>query len=199
MKKTAWNKGRTWSQAVRDRISEGRKGKPAWNKGKTWSQAVRDKVSKGRKGKPAWNKGKAWSEATKERISLAKRGHATWNKGKTWSEEIRGKISTSRKGRQAWNKGLSWSQEVRRKIQRTKLAKEYGLQLPDVISKRASKRTRYLVLKRDNFTCQNCGGKAPQVQLEVDHVTPRSKGGDDSLRNLTTLCSDCNRGKSNLT
>ena len=33
--------------------------------------------------------------------------------------------------------------------------------------------------------------------LEIDHITPVSKGGDNSILNLVTSCRDCNRGKSN--
>src|SRR5690606_2161299 len=49
--------------------------------------------------------------------------------------------------------------------------------------------------KRDKFTCQYCGKKAPDVILEVDHIQPRAKGGKNDLLNLTTACIDCNRGK----
>ena len=61
------------------------------------------------------------------------------------------------------------------------------------------------VFKRDNYTCQHCGAKkgdvksdGQKVRLEVDHKMPVSKGGDDSLDNLQTLCFDCNRNKSNV-
>lgn len=56
---------------------------------------------------------------------------------------------------------------------------------------------RFEVLKRDKFTCQYCGRAAPDVILEIDHVLPVSKGGDNSILNLVTSCRDCNRGKSN--
>lgn len=56
---------------------------------------------------------------------------------------------------------------------------------------------RYQVLKRDNFTCQKCGRKAPEVKLEVDHILPWSCGGPTVLDNLQTLCEECNKGKSN--
>lgn len=59
-----------------------------------------------------------------------------------------------------------------------------------------SKRTRFEIFKRDNFTCQYCGSRPPDVVLEVDHIHPRSKGGDNDTINLITACADCNRGKS---
>lgn len=58
-----------------------------------------------------------------------------------------------------------------------------------------SKKTRFEVFKRDKFTCQYCGKSAPEVVLEMDHIHPVSKGGDDDMLNLVTSCFDCNRGK----
>lgn len=57
-------------------------------------------------------------------------------------------------------------------------------------------RTRFEVLKRDNFTCRYCGGKSPEVVLEVDHILPLCEGGTDDPLNLTAACWACNRGKS---
>jgi hypothetical protein len=61
-----------------------------------------------------------------------------------------------------------------------------------------NRRVRFEVFKRDGFACRYCGRKAPDVALEVDHIRPRSKGGDDGMRNLRTACYDCNAGKSNV-
>jgi hypothetical protein len=60
-----------------------------------------------------------------------------------------------------------------------------------------SKKTRFEVFKRDSFTCQYCGKKAPEVVLHVDHVHPVSKGGTSDILNLVTSCDGCNLGKSN--
>ena len=57
------------------------------------------------------------------------------------------------------------------------------------------KKLRFEVFKRDSFTCQYCGRKAPNVLLEVDHIKPVAEGGDNSIINLVTSCRDCNRGK----
>lgn len=59
-----------------------------------------------------------------------------------------------------------------------------------------SKKIRFEVFKRDNFTCQYCGKKAPDVILHVDHISPVSRGGEDDILNLVTACIDCNLGKS---
>lgn len=55
------------------------------------------------------------------------------------------------------------------------------------------KRISKAVFKRDNYTCQYCGKVGGK--LEVDHIFPFSKGGSDSLENLTTSCQKCNRQK----
>jgi len=57
------------------------------------------------------------------------------------------------------------------------------------------KKTRFEIFKRDEFTCQYCGRRPPNVTLEVDHVIPRAEGGGDNQANLVTSCFDCNRGK----
>ena len=51
------------------------------------------------------------------------------------------------------------------------------------------------VFRRDEHRCVYCGRGAPEVELSVDHVEPRVKGGDRSRGNLVTACVDCNREK----
>jgi hypothetical protein len=58
------------------------------------------------------------------------------------------------------------------------------------------KSIRFEVFKRDSFTCQYCGQKAPDVVLEIDHITPVADGGDNAILNLLTACRACNAGKS---
>lgn len=61
--------------------------------------------------------------------------------------------------------------------------------------KSLTKKERFEVFKRDSFTCQYCGAKAPDVILEVDHIIPVKEGGTNDIMNLITACFDCNRGK----
>lgn len=61
-----------------------------------------------------------------------------------------------------------------------------------------SRRLRFEILRRDGYTCRYCGAKAPDVQLEVDHVIAATLGGSDEPANLVTACEDCNRGKSSV-
>lgn len=58
------------------------------------------------------------------------------------------------------------------------------------------KKTRFEVFKRDKFTCQYCGSKAPDAVLHVDHLHPVAKGGGNDILNLVTACQECNAGKS---
>lgn len=56
-----------------------------------------------------------------------------------------------------------------------------------------SKRTRFEVLRRDNYTCRYC--RSEENALTVDHVTPVALGGTDAPNNLVAACRDCNAGK----
>lgn len=58
-----------------------------------------------------------------------------------------------------------------------------------------SLKLRFEVFKRDAFTCQYCGEKAPDVILHVDHIKPVAEGGTNEIVNLVTACVNCNSGK----
>jgi 5-methylcytosine-specific restriction endonuclease McrA len=51
--------------------------------------------------------------------------------------------------------------------------------------------TRAALMHRDRFCCAYCGAKADTV----DHVVPRSRGGDHSWENCVACCSTCNHRK----
>jgi hypothetical protein len=57
---------------------------------------------------------------------------------------------------------------------------------------------RFMTFRRDGFSCRYCG-RSPindfTVELECDHIVPKSKGGKDELSNFVTACKDCNQGK----
>ncbi|MDR9418846.1 HNH endonuclease [Gracilimonas sp.] len=56
--------------------------------------------------------------------------------------------------------------------------------------------SRRNVMRRDDFTCQYCGKKS---DLTIDHILPKSRGGQDTWENLTTACDKCNVKKGNRT
>ncbi|MDT0158560.1 HNH endonuclease [Microbacterium sp. ARD32] len=55
--------------------------------------------------------------------------------------------------------------------------------------------TRRGVLRRDDHRCGYCGRSASTI----DHVLPRSRGGEDSWENLVACCLKCNNVKSDRT
>lgn len=55
--------------------------------------------------------------------------------------------------------------------------------------------TREELFARDGWRCVYCGGIYAVEALTVDHVQPRSRGGDASPGNLVTACAPCNARK----
>jgi 5-methylcytosine-specific restriction endonuclease McrA len=49
------------------------------------------------------------------------------------------------------------------------------------------------ILRRDEYTCQYCGGKFNY--LTIDHILPRRLGGGHSWENLVAACPGCNHRK----
>lgn len=54
------------------------------------------------------------------------------------------------------------------------------------------------VVRRDNYTCQECGKHLLDDEVEFDHVIPISKGGNSKESNIRLTCFDCNRDKNDL-
>ena len=57
--------------------------------------------------------------------------------------------------------------------------------------------SRKNILLRDRNTCQYCGEVLPSSDLTLDHVIPRSRGGNSTWENLVACCHACNRRKGN--
>ncbi len=57
--------------------------------------------------------------------------------------------------------------------------------------------SRKNVFRRDHYTCQYCGRSG--VELTLDHVVPKSRGGRTTWENLVTACKACNAKKGNRT
>lgn len=55
--------------------------------------------------------------------------------------------------------------------------------------------TRANILLRDEDTCQYCGKRSRDLTL--DHVVPRSRGGQSTWENLVACCRACNGRKGN--
>jgi len=56
---------------------------------------------------------------------------------------------------------------------------------------------RELVFARDEYRCVICGNDDRKA-LTLDHIRPKSKGGGNDLKNLQTLCRDCNGLKADI-
>ena len=58
---------------------------------------------------------------------------------------------------------------------------------------------RLRIYMRDKFRCQYCGEKKTARELTMDHILPRSRGGDNSPVNIVTACVSCNNRKGDRT
>jgi 5-methylcytosine-specific restriction endonuclease McrA len=56
--------------------------------------------------------------------------------------------------------------------------------------------SRHNVMRRDRFQCQYCGSTR---NLTIDHLVPRSRGGQSTWLNLVVACNYCNSHKGNRT
>ncbi|MBI2345724.1 MAG: HNH endonuclease [Deltaproteobacteria bacterium] len=65
----------------------------------------------------------------------------------------------------------------------------------DRLPKRGIRFSRINILLRDRHRCQYCGRQLPRIDLNLDHVTPRSLGGLTTWENVVTSCHTCNLRK----
>ncbi|MFN7181390.1 MAG: HNH endonuclease [Planctomycetota bacterium] len=76
----------------------------------------------------------------------------------------------------------------------------YSLSLPKIIRLRSDAKPHLKTVKlskknvfiRDHYTCQYCGKSYPHNKLTIDHVIPRSRGGNTTWENVVTACHYCN-------
>lgn len=59
--------------------------------------------------------------------------------------------------------------------------------------------SRENIYERDDYICQYCGEKFPHRELTLDHVFPKSRGGENSWENIVTCCKKCNQKKADRT
>ena len=69
----------------------------------------------------------------------------------------------------------------------------------DRMPKKEVKFTRHNIFERDKNTCQYCGGIFDRKDLNLDHVTPRDRGGPTTWENIVCSCIPCNTRKTNRT
>lgn len=56
---------------------------------------------------------------------------------------------------------------------------------------------RFVIFERDKFRCIYCGKSSieDKKELRIEHIIPRSKGGNNNLENIVTSCISCNLEK----
>ena len=62
----------------------------------------------------------------------------------------------------------------------------------DKLPKQTVKFNRRNIFARDHNQCQYCGKKFPTSELSLDHVIPRSQGGQSTWENIVCACVACN-------
>ncbi len=65
----------------------------------------------------------------------------------------------------------------------------YWVKVPRYEARRMNRRALFA---RDGYRCQYCGSRS---RLTVDHVVPKSRGGDSGWHNVVTSCAPCNARK----
>lgn len=62
----------------------------------------------------------------------------------------------------------------------------------DRLPKKDVKFNRRNIFSRDGNRCQYCGKRMPTSELSLDHIIPRSQGGQATWTNIACCCTDCN-------
>jgi 5-methylcytosine-specific restriction endonuclease McrA len=86
-------------------------------------------------------------------------------------------------------------------------AVRFRLRVPEVITLTGYDRlptasvtfSRRNIFRRDHFTCQYCGVQPGSEELTIDHVVPRSHGGESRWDNCVLSCVECNKTKADRT
>ncbi len=85
-----------------------------------------------------------------------------------------------------------WICTVRMPIAVPKIIRLLGY---DRLPQQDVKLNRRNIFARDRNRCQYCGRRFPMSELSLDHVRPRSQGGQSSWENLVCCCVRCNARK----
>jgi 5-methylcytosine-specific restriction endonuclease McrA len=82
-----------------------------------------------------------------------------------------------------------WLRTVNSEIQVPRVIRLVGY---DKLPKQTVKFNRRNIFARDNNQCQYCGRKYATSELSLDHVIPRSQGGQSTWDNIVCACVNCN-------
>ena len=153
--------------------------------------------------KPTWNKGLHKNDHPSIDRMGFQPGHKPYN---DWSHvneklatdpELRARWLASKRQQVPWNKGLTREQYANGFATGSKNGNWKGGHRGAVDTAEWQKLRRE-TLKRDNYTCQQCGdrnrkGRGSRINLEVHHIVAVCDAPDRALdlSNLTTLCRPC--------
>lgn len=111
-------------------------------------------------------------------VTSVRRAHVLVFKGKAEVIEHLGKPLRSATGRYVWPHVIRLLSYIR---------------VPKAVQRKISRRALFA---RDGWRCQYCGSDG---KLTLDHVVPRSRGGQSVWENVVASCAPCNLRKGNRT
>lgn len=82
-----------------------------------------------------------------------------------------------------------WVRTVRFQIAVPKIIRLLGYDKLPAVGVKLNRRNLFA---RDQNRCQYCGKRYATTELSLDHVIPRSQGGDNSWENIVCACIHCN-------
>jgi 5-methylcytosine-specific restriction endonuclease McrA len=82
-----------------------------------------------------------------------------------------------------------WVRTVNSEIQVPRVIRLLGY---EKLPKQTVKFNRRNIFARDNNQCQYCGKRFPTSELSLDHIIPRSQGGQSTWENVVCACVNCN-------
>lgn len=101
----------------------------------------------------------------------------------TWREVSEYRAANFRREEDDWVRTASSQIQVPRVIRLLEYEK---------MPKQTVKFNRRNIFARDNNQCQYCGKRFATAELSLDHVLPRSQGGQSSWENIVCACVSCN-------
>ena len=113
-----------------------------------------------------------------ENGSYATYNFQSWREVSEWKAQVEGK-----RDHEDWIRAVNFEIQVPRVIR---------LLSYDLFPRNIVKFNRRNIFLRDENRCQYCGHKYSTQQLSLDHVIPRSQGGQTNWENIVCACLKCN-------
>ncbi|HPM23737.1 MAG TPA: HNH endonuclease [Phycisphaerae bacterium] len=98
-------------------------------------------------------------------------------------------VEVSQAKRQFEPERYDWVRTVRFQIAVPKIIRLLGYDKLPAVGVKLNRRNLFA---RDQNRCQYCGKRYATTELSLDHVIPRSQGGDNSWENIVCACIHCN-------